>query len=120
MHPESSESPADGAAEPSLEESAGDHGDVGPGVRKEGATASGSRGGEDPCASHMPIHAAGSNQHRSHMTIHTATRTASPSASHVHINTARNSQHPSNMPIHTAMGQPAHRIHACPFTVNEC
>lgn len=37
MHPESSEPPADGAAEPSLEESAGDHGDVGPGVRKEGA-----------------------------------------------------------------------------------
>nr|XP_048293337.1 dynein axonemal assembly factor 1 [Myodes glareolus] len=35
MHPESSEPPADGAAEPSLEESAGDHGDVGPGVRKE-------------------------------------------------------------------------------------
>ncbi|CAO2609761.1 Dynein axonemal assembly factor 1 [Lemmus lemmus] len=35
MHPESSEPPVDGAAEPSLEESAGDHGDVGPGVRKE-------------------------------------------------------------------------------------
>ncbi|KAH0500565.1 Dynein assembly factor 1, axonemal [Microtus ochrogaster] len=35
MHPESSEPPADGATEPSLEESTGDHGDVGPGVRKE-------------------------------------------------------------------------------------
>ena len=114
MHPESSEPPADGAAEPSLEESAGDHGDVGPGVRKEGAIASGAEGARTR-ASHMPIHAAGSNQHPSHMTILTATRTASPPASHGHINTARNSQHPSNMPIHTAMGQPAHLIHACPF-----
>ncbi|XP_003495169.1 dynein assembly factor 1, axonemal [Cricetulus griseus] len=35
MHPEASEPPAGRAAEPSLEESAGDHGDAGPGVRKE-------------------------------------------------------------------------------------
>ncbi|XP_021075905.1 dynein assembly factor 1, axonemal [Mus pahari] len=35
MHPEVSESPVDSAAEPSLEESAGDHGDAGPGIRKE-------------------------------------------------------------------------------------
>ncbi|XP_034378235.1 dynein axonemal assembly factor 1 [Arvicanthis niloticus] len=35
MHPEASEPPVDSAAEPSLEESAGDHGDAGPGVRKE-------------------------------------------------------------------------------------
>ncbi|XP_055477262.1 dynein axonemal assembly factor 1 [Psammomys obesus] len=35
MHPEASEPPEDSAAEPSLEESAGDHGDAGPGVLKE-------------------------------------------------------------------------------------
>lgn len=77
MHPEASEPPVDSAAEPSLEESAGDHGDAGPGVRKEGAIAPGSRGGEGSCPSHMPIHSAGNNQHPSHIIIHTATRTAS-------------------------------------------
>lgn len=46
MHPEASEPPVDSAAEPSLEESAGDHGDAGPGVRKEGAIVPGSQGGE--------------------------------------------------------------------------
>ncbi|XP_040592014.1 dynein assembly factor 1, axonemal [Mesocricetus auratus] len=35
MHPEASEPPAGRAAEPNLEESAGDHGDAGPGVLKE-------------------------------------------------------------------------------------
>ncbi|XP_028609445.1 dynein assembly factor 1, axonemal [Grammomys surdaster] len=40
MHPEASEPPVDSAAEPSLEESAGDHGDAGPGVRKEEINAS--------------------------------------------------------------------------------
>ncbi|EDL11603.1 dynein axonemal assembly factor 1 [Mus musculus] len=35
MHPEVSEPPVDSVAEPSLEESAGDHGDAGPGIRKE-------------------------------------------------------------------------------------
>lgn len=92
MHPEAStsEPQADGATEPSLEESAGDHGGAGPGVRKEGAIASGSRGGEGPCASHMPIHAAGSNQH------------------------------PSQMPVHTAMDQPASHMQAFALTINEC
>lgn len=56
MHPEVSDPPVDSAAEPSLEESAGDHGDAGPGVRKEGAIAPGSQGGEGSCPSHMPIH----------------------------------------------------------------
>ncbi|KAL6051358.1 hypothetical protein STEG23_036345 [Scotinomys teguina] len=44
MHPETLEPPANGATEPSLEESAGDHGDADPEDRKEGATGSGSRG----------------------------------------------------------------------------
>lgn len=44
MHPETSEPPVNSAAEPSLEESAGDHGDAGPGVRKEGAITPGSQG----------------------------------------------------------------------------
>lgn len=65
MHPETSEPPVNSAAEPSLEESAGDHGDAGPGVRKEGAITPGSQGGEGSCPSHMPIYSAGcgDNQH---------------------------------------------------------
>jgi hypothetical protein len=55
MHPEVSEPPVDSVAEPSLEESAGDHGDAGPGIRKEGALALGSQRGEGSCPSHMPI-----------------------------------------------------------------
>lgn len=52
MHPETSEPPVNSAAEPSLEESAGDHGDAGPGVRKEGAITPGSQGGEGSCVPH--------------------------------------------------------------------
>lgn len=62
MHPEVSEPPVDSPAEPSLEESAGDHGDAGPGIRKEGALAPGSQGGEGSCPSHTPIHSAGDRQ----------------------------------------------------------
>lgn len=62
MHPEASELPGDSAAESSLDESTGDHGDAGPGVCKEGATALGNREGEGPCVLHVPIHAAESKQ----------------------------------------------------------
>lgn len=92
MHPEASELPGDSAAESSLDESTGDHGDAGPGVCKEGATALGNREGEGPCVLHVPIHAAESNQHPSHMPIYTARRTVTQQASHKPISTAGNSQ----------------------------
>lgn len=101
MHPEASEPPVDSAAEPSLEESAGDHGDAGPGVRKEGAIASGSQGGEGSCPSHMPIHSAGNNQHPSDIPIYTTTRTASQLAQTCPSTQSQISQLSTYMPTHS-------------------
>lgn len=103
MHPETSEPPVNSAAEPSLEESAGDHGDAGPGVRKEGAITPGSQGGEGSCPSHMPIYSAGDNQHpHTYPSIHLQEQLANP-LKHAHPHSHGSASTPHICPpIHCA------------------